>query len=132
MRFIDINTLEIDKDNILQSNIYENVLIASKTNKRTLRTVFLTYILGGLSKDISNAEIDKILSEEANNLVLDYISRYLKDVNFEYVKDLSIEDFEFESRYIQELDASFKGIHKRAVEIINVYNLNKIYNQLLS
>lgn len=126
MEFIGADRIKNNKGEIISSNIQENLMIAAKSNKKLLRTALIAFLMLGL-KGEGYAEIKNFFETEVNRVVQKYVEEYLGDVDFEYVKDLSISEFEYNLEDITMMDISYRKIHSIAIEEVNRYNNDELY-----
>ena len=119
MKFRDMNTIELSNGNVIKSNLFESLLIASKTDKVTFRTTMLTCLLLDFDND-----------SEANDIVEKFMKEYMPNSKFEYVKDLRLDEFDFGNKFIKQMDSSFYKLYEKVREQVNIYNLAKLMKTL--
>lgn len=130
MKFKDMNTIELSNGNVIKSNLFESLLIASKTDKVTFRTTMLTCLLLDFDNDSEVSVVENFLENEANDIVEKFMKEYMPNSKFEYVKDLRLDEFDFGNKFIKQMDSSFYKLYEKVREQVNIYNLAKLMKTL--
>lgn len=130
MIFKDTNTIKLTNGSVIKSNLFDSLLIASKTDKATFRLTMLTCLLLDFDNDSKVEDVEHFLEIEANNIIRKYVEDYMPNTDVNYLLDLRLEEFDFDNKFIKQMDSSFYKLYEKIKEQVNIYLLDKIMKSL--